>query len=259
MYDACHLAGSLGSWSCSSGRPMIKRLDEWRAHYPKIIVSNDKIKKEHTAVIVLTILTYLTFDKNANNCEKLSRVALIPAAVPLGDGVLECRPICCSFRVCDVSSCGRRSGGLAAAVAVEAGQHVRPEQHLQPAGVQPATHRRLRPARLGQRHRQHAPLWQAGPGTDRLGTCPVPVSRRSVPVRRRPVPVRRRPVPCAPVPVAVICLHMSLSKTWPALSDSYSIHDHKQVIKGTNPPLKKSSIIPELYAKMLRTFYWACL
>ena len=36
---------------------------------------------------MLTILTYLTFDKDANNWETI-RVALIPAAAPLWAGVI---------------------------------------------------------------------------------------------------------------------------------------------------------------------------
>ena len=51
---------------------MIERVDEWRAHHPKNIVNNDKINHKETAVITLTILTYLTFDKNAKNRDKLS-------------------------------------------------------------------------------------------------------------------------------------------------------------------------------------------
>ena len=33
----------------------------------------------------------------------------------------------------------------------------------------------------------------------------------------------------------------------------------KALFKGTNPPLKKSSNIPEIYAKMFGRFHWLCL
>ena len=50
---------------------MIKRLVEWRAHHPNIIVNNDDINRKETGYL-FNNFNYLTFDKNAKNCEKLS-------------------------------------------------------------------------------------------------------------------------------------------------------------------------------------------